>query len=440
MTAPLPMLTFTNGAHKEEVQLMPALPGTEVPSQITNYNLCVLFRLGSSRVLKSGEVILPTEDGKFPDLTVAHAGQSFVVEGEALKMPPEPAKAKERLNKANDARTRKLKELSAQQKDAHPVWSTSEACQKAAADKAAAEKAFAETAAEKAAAEKAAAEKAAAEKAAADKAAAEKAAAEKAAAEKAAAQKAAADKAAAEKSAAEKAAAEKASAEKAAAEKAAAEKASAQKAAAEKAAAQKAAAEKASAQKAATEKAAAQKAATEKALAEGFAEKGVPRPSNPPVGGTPVLRERDTKSVVEYVTRPNGVRYPPEPVATKRPQPTPPPTAPKKTVPSAAGTSVQHHPVMVDGDRMVAERLQRKHESQMSDEALARMLLEEDRRAREEEDAMMARLLAEGGDSPLRGSSDHQLARLLAQEERQSRMSDEEYARQLQEQFRREGR
>jgi len=89
---------------------------------------------------------------------------------------------------------------------------------------------------------------------------------------------------------------------------------------------------------------------------------------------------------------------------------------------------------------MVAERLQRKHESQMSDEALARMLLEEDRRAREEEDAMMARLLAEGGDSPLRGSSDHQLARLLAQEERQSRMSDEEYARQLQEQFRREGR
>ena len=116
-------------------------------------------------------------------------------------MPPEPAKAKERLNKANDARTRRLKELSAQQKDAHPVWSTSEACQMAAA-----EKAFAE--------------KAALEKAAADKADAEKAAAAKAAA-----------------------------------------------------------------QKVDAEKAAAQKAATEKALAEGFAEKGVPRPSNPPVGG-----------------------------------------------------------------------------------------------------------------------------------------------------------
>eukprot|EP00759_Apiculatamorpha_spiralis_P016220 PhF_6_TR22535/c0_g1_i3/m.32015 len=114
----LPLITFANKVGKEEVSLMPSFEHS-IKSQITEYNLCTIFKLSTVSITPmgggddQGSALLPTE-GQFPSITTAESGRTYLVSGDPRKI--DPAKAKEQNEKMTAAKNRKLKEISDEQK------------------------------------------------------------------------------------------------------------------------------------------------------------------------------------------------------------------------------------------------------------------------------------------------------------------------------------
>eukprot|EP00760_Papus_ankaliazontas_P026360 PhM_4_TR3028/c0_g1_i1/m.41403 len=113
-TVTLPLVSFVAATNaRTEIQLMPRLLAegeSELPQQITNYNLCVLFGLKKLHFVEGKSSAIRLAPDQLSDIHNGYAGETFVVSGDVAVASGEPAR------RAADARTRLTKRISDEQR------------------------------------------------------------------------------------------------------------------------------------------------------------------------------------------------------------------------------------------------------------------------------------------------------------------------------------